>query len=717
MQTRRTIYALLASIAVFWLWMLIAQRIWPPATPTGPEASTTQSTTQPATSTAPAGTAAVGTQPSATTVAEAEPAAPATVGTSPATTTTTGAGQLVIEGGGDSPETIEIGSTEDGGAFPMRVTVTTEGASVTNLHLRGYYESVERDEPYRVCGPVTSYLDLSRTEDYFSFTTAKIRIENLGFEAALDRAIWKVEQAGENVVELSLLLKSPADQPVARLIKRYELPEQPVPEKPRLRTFDLMVSTRIENLTDGPIETIIVQHGPVGFRSELSRGEERKVLGAVWTDETTGGPKVQGHLRTKVGEKGQIPLGADETAQRVAWLAEENQYFCVVMAPAGRNSFEPAAPPIFQRADAISLTGQEAQQGEDVTYRYITKPLSIAPGSAADIAFDCYAGPKNKPIFQTNEVYQQRDYYQIISESFYFCAPGPLVALMMWLLNVFYAIPPHNYGIAIIILVLVVRGVLHPVTKKSQVNMMKMQKQMSRLQPKVQAAKEKHANDRTAMNNAIMEIYKEEGINPAGQMLTCMPMMLQIPIWAALWAALNTMVEMRHAPFDGWWIQDLTQPDALIPFGTAIHIPLLSSFMGGPITALNLLPIMLGISQVLQTRFMPRGNPSAAAASGNPDQLEQQRKMMMFMSVFFVFILYNAPSGLNLYIMSSNIFGIIEQMRIRKHIADEEARLEAEPQKPKPKRDPNKKSWVQRKIAQLEKEVEQAKRVQSDRKK
>jgi len=149
--------------------------------------------------------------------------------------------------------------------------------------------------------------------------------------------------------------------------------------------------------------------------------------------------------------------------------------------------------------------------------------------------------------------------------------------------------------------------------------------------------------------------------------------------------------------------------------------------MGGKIQYLNVLPILLAVTQVLQTKFMPRGNTSQAA-SGSPDQLEQQRKMMMLMSVVFMFVLYNAPSGLTLYIMASNIFGIIEQLRIRRHIADLEARSEAAAAHPGLLRrlfrrffgravggGEGHKSWLRSKWEELQKEIAEAKRMQSQR--
>ena len=131
-----------------------------------------------------------------------------------------------------------------------------------------------------------------------------------------------------------------------------------------------------------------------------------------------------------------------------------------------------------------------------------------------------------------------------------------------------------------------------------------------------------------------------------------------------MWAALNFTVEMRHQPFC-LWIKDLTAPDAL--FEWAAPLPLIG-------TTFNLLPILLGLSMFLQQRFMPK--PASAAKQGGKtsDQMAQQRMMMYFMSVFMVFIFYSAPSGLALYIMASNFFGLLEQYFIRKHLREEEER-------------------------------------------
>jgi YidC/Oxa1 family membrane protein insertase len=557
-----------------------------------------------------------------------------------------------------------------------------------------------------------------------SFNTT-IRFEEYQQSLPLNDAIWNVVEQGEERVRLAVDVHSPADAPLARVTKTYELPRQPADQSPDQRTYDLILSVEVENLTDQPMAVIITQKGPVGLTREDLRTEDRMVIGAEWED---GEVSTDTYKRAAILKQKKIEMGKDDGEQRIAWASESNKYFTCIMAPAGRRSG--TDEPRFAALEAITYT--EAAEGaeQDLSLQYVSRPIVIPAGAARGVGFDCYIGPKSKRAFQGVAGYAERDYYQVITVGFMSCAPGGLVALMMRLLNTFHAIWPHNYGVAIIVLVLVVRTILHPITKKSQANMMRMQKNTARLQPKIQAVREKHANDRAAMNQAIMEVYKEEGINPAGQMLSCLPMMLQIPIWMALWTALSSTIEMRHAPFDGWWIKDLAGQDALISFGRPITIPLLSYLMGGPMDSLNLLPILLGISQVLQTRFMPKGNPGTAS-NANPDQLAQQRKMMMFMSVFFVFILYNAPSGLNLYIMSSNFFGILEQWRIRQHLAEEDKKsedLKPAPIPPTPGRPtdgirakgpadphPKPKGWLQKRWGELQKQVEDAKRVPSSR--
>jgi YidC/Oxa1 family membrane protein insertase len=699
MQTRRMIVALFASIAVFYLWLVVASILWPPAPPEE------VATTGPAPEDVPAE------------VSPAVPAVPAEPGPPVPDVTTRPGGYAVA--GGTRTEPVVLGNAERDSPFPMEVRIEPRGAAVSTVRIRGHYETVRDHSPYTVIEPVIPP-DREEAGALYSFVTPKIRLEHAKQDIELDSVLWELSPDSSDERKIWTVTVEHGGVPVARIVKTYELARQ----TPISRTHDLGLSVRVENLSDQPASIIVVQRGPVGFRREDTRWEDRKVVHGLWRN---GSLAVKGHVRSDVLKQRKIPLGRDEDDTRIAWAAEVNKFFTAIMVPADR--FDATDPPRLNQLDAIYLTETEdpvLQPVSGMTFEYATVTLDIPPGQAVSTAFEIYIGPKSRRTFEMVAAYQQRQFYEVIKESFYACAHGGLTTMMMRLLDWFQSIPPRNYGVAIIILVLMVRTILHPITKRAQVNMVKMSKQVSVLQPKLEAIKQKYANDRAGYNQAMMEMYREAGINPAGNLLSCLPLLLQIPIWGALWAALNSTIEMRHAPFDGWWIRDLAGPDALIEFERPIYIPLLHHIMMGPVQAFNLLPILLGVSQILQAKYMPRGVTAGQQTGKAADQLEQQRKMMMFMSGFFVLFLYNAPSGLNLYIMASNLFGILEQWRIRKHLAEEEARKAAEPApgsssaslaKPAGPAEPRKPSWLQKKWQELEKQVEEAKRIQSQTKK
>src|SRR5262249_23136406 len=155
-------------------------------------------------------------------------------------------------------------------------------------------------------------------------------------------------------------------------------------------------------------------------------------------------------------------------------------------------------------------------------------------------------------------------------------------------------------------------------------------------------------------------------------MVGMLPMLVQIPILGSLWTALNTDIHLRHAPLDGWWIRDLSAPDALITFPHPLDIPVLSAlpFIGRAftgITMFNLLPILMGVSMYLQQKYMPKptmqtlktGDKSTPGPGGMTpeEQLRQQQMMGYMMTFMFPLMFYYMPSGLNLYWMATNVFG------------------------------------------------------------
>jgi YidC/Oxa1 family membrane protein insertase len=214
----------------------------------------------------------------------------------------------------------------------------------------------------------------------------------------------------------------------------------------------------------------------------------------------------------------------------------------------------------------------------------------------------------------------------------------PLVVLFAESLHWIHEHVLANYGVAIILLTVLLRLVTYPLTQYS----MKSMKRMSALAPQMREIQEKFANDSARMQQEVMALYRRTGTNPVAAMGGgCLPMLLQMPFMVALYFALQGSIELRHAPFM-LWIDDLSAPEDLF------------SVAGVPI---RLLPLLMGASMILQQYLTP--------STGDAQQA-QQRQMMMLMSVMFVFMFYQFPAGLVLYWLVSNVLGIGQQLLVNR---------------------------------------------------
>jgi YidC/Oxa1 family membrane protein insertase len=209
----------------------------------------------------------------------------------------------------------------------------------------------------------------------------------------------------------------------------------------------------------------------------------------------------------------------------------------------------------------------------------------------------------------------------------------------------------------------VVRALLHPLTRASQVNMAKMGKQMREVQPQLEAMKKKYADNQKKQSEEMMRIYRENKINPAGGIMGCLPMLIQMPIWAALYSGLRMDIDLRHAFFIPGWINDLSNPDTVFPTGGInLAIPWQTiPFLGWPIYGLNLLPLLLAAVFYFQMKVSMATQPKPA-----DEQQAQMAKMSQYMIFIFPLFLYNAPSGLNLYIFASTMGGLLDTYIVRK---------------------------------------------------
>ena len=221
---------------------------------------------------------------------------------------------------------------------------------------------------------------------------------------------------------------------------------------------------------------------------------------------------------------------------------------------------------------------------------------------------------------------------------------GWLQAILKWLLVSFHKLIP-NYGVAIILLTIVVKIVLYPLTKKSFESSAKM----SALSPKMKEIQDKYKNNPQKLNAELAALYKREGVSPLSG---CFPILLQMPIFFALYGLLNSFFELRGAGFLEPWITDLSQPDSVWNFA-----PTSILFIGSDI---RLLPILMAVSQIISSKLM-----QPAGASGGSGQQQNQMKMMTYaMPVIFLFVLYDVSSGLLLYWTMTNILSIGQQLYI-----------------------------------------------------
>lgn len=265
--------------------------------------------------------------------------------------------------------------------------------------------------------------------------------------------------------------------------------------------------------------------------------------------------------------------------------------------------------------------------------RFVSERFDLPIGSRKQFDFQLFSGPKSMKILESynNGLDRAIDFgwFDIIAKP------------CLWILNFLYGLIP-NYGVAIIILTIITKIVLWPLGSKSYKSMSEMKK----IQPLMAELREKYKGDKKKMNEELMKLYRVYKINPMGG---CLPMLVQFPVFIALYRMLYEAIELRHAPF-GLWINDLSAPDRLGDFG--ISIPYFQDPVGVPV-----LTIIMGALMFFQQRMSPPpGDPA-------------QAKMMMFLPLIFTVIFVNFPAGLVLYWMVNNAMSIGQQYYIQKKFA------------------------------------------------
>ncbi len=551
---------------------------------------------------------------------------------------------------------VTLGSVDPKSGFKFELELTSKGAAINKATFSEFDDrDPEEPRPLVILSPVHQADGreiLSMASEDFIFVQQKLKL-------ALGKLHWKsygVEKDydGSQTARFEAIIKDAAGEPVVKLTKIYKVV---------VGSYLLDCEETIENLSAAEQKVRIDLAGPTGLGRESFRTDMRKVVAGFRDSQ---GRVTSTRLDAKKLSKAKSLDDRRLTKPGVnfLWAAATNKYFAAILVPVPDAGEEYCDWVKDKTGWYYNPDGDKRGDSGDET---IGVNLEIAPtiltstgqaDSTKTYKFQLYLGPKDKSLFDKNELYRNLGFVQTI-DFLACCCPASIIsplafgilALMKWMYG-FIA----NYGVVIIILVFLMRLVMHPITKKSQVSMSKM----STLAPKAEEIRKKYANNKAEMNKQLMALYREQGASP---IMGFLPMMVQMPIWIALWSAVYTGIELRGAPFLPFWITDLSVPDALVRF-SAVTVPLL----GWKIDSLNLLPILMGVAFYLQQKLMP----SQATASANPQVAQQQKMMMIMLPLLFPLMLYKAPSGVNLYIMSSVFAGVVEQYFIRKHIREKE---------------------------------------------
>ena len=367
----------------------------------------------------------------------------------------------------------------------------------------------------------------------------------------------------------------------------------------RYNSYVFEVSTAVEGLHPPAGSTMTLLWGP-GLLPEEADGVERR--GQIKpTPRSYAGGKV--HEAPKESE-------ASVSQGQVDWVALGDTYFTVVLLPQ-----DPPADAAVMRRVEMRRRGEEARQVFEVGVR---TPLNqdLKPQTV-----QIYVGPKSQPLLTEVEPSLGK---HLIDLGFFSVLARPMLQLLILVNNVV-----RNYGITIILVTIVIKIIFFPLTHKSYKSMQGMQK----LQPKMKELQARYKDDRQGLNQAMMQLYRGEKVNPMGG---CLPMLLQIPVFFAFYNALLYSIELRHAPFICW-------ETSLFWVGRGICD--LSVYDPTYIT-----PVLMGASMFLQQRMTP--------TTADP----MQAKMMQFMPLMFMMFFLKAPAGLVVYWLVNNILSIAQQV-------------------------------------------------------
>jgi len=313
----------------------------------------------------------------------------------------------------------------------------------------------------------------------------------------------------------------------------------------------------------------------------------------------------------------------NDAKTNTGWLGITDKYWATALAPS--ETFTPRF--------AYFSDGRERYQSD-----FLGDPLSIAAGASTKVENKLFAGAKKTDVIDAYEASEGIESFDLMIDwGWFYFITKPLFKLMNWLYHLI-----GNFGVAILVTTVIIKAILFPLANLSYASMAKMKK----VQPEMQKLKERAGDDKAKLQQEMMALYKKEKINPAAG---CWPMLVQIPIFFALYKVIYVTIEMRQAPFFGW-IQDLSAPDPTSMFNLFGLLP----FDVPAFLLIGIWPLLMGITMFLQMQM----NPTP------PDPT--QAMIFKWMPIVFTFMLATFPAGLVIYWAWNNFLSILQQAMIMK---------------------------------------------------
>ena len=603
---KRLFLALGLSLLFIWVYSALTAKPRPPEPPGG---------SPPAVS-APAGDAGAG--GAATAPANAAGAAP---------------------GGAAAPldEPLEPGEPVPFAGQGYEAEFDTRGAGLSWLRMTSYFTKPGGDEKLRLLGgrndPVDSFL-----------------MRDFQGRYPLERALWTVERRQTPEGRQQLVFTWTADDGLVFT--------RTVTDTGHPYTFELSLSVANASGGELPGNIMFVLSGPHGLVDDQVDSPLYPAPSAVALIEA--GPGKQDLKEWKGSDLAQGTPRKLASGEELIAAGVMSNYFTSLLVPAdGKlvDQVQPGAALDGERLDRdvrkkLPAGASEAQaealraQLEHEHFTNATVELLLpahtlpAPGQALEHRFTIFAGPKDRHL--ARDAGYERFLDPILDKSF-----GSMAWINHGLLAVlrFFQWLTHNWGVAIILLTVVVRLLLFPLNRVQQATMTKYSNTMQRLKPELDALKARYKNNVRKFNEEQMKLLKEHGATPP--IGGCLLQFIQLPIWYSLFQVLRSSIELRQAPF-ALWVKDLSRPDAL---------PLPAVVPG--FEHLNVLPLLMAGAMVFQMRLAPK--------PVDDTQAQTQRIMAVLMPIMMLFILYGYPSGLSLYIFTSSLWGILESRIIKKY--------------------------------------------------